>query len=737
LQYRPRSENTKARFDLERMNPSNQPNSTDEGRSDADRPEQEDLARINRSLYGSLRNPIATGGQQMALDPVYGGPEDYTMTSAQPHPTRLGDSANAFGLHEQLTSAAAGPMRGEPSKVPKHAIGNPYLQNQSMVAANQPPQVPPSLSEPYLQSKPDHTYNMPGGTLLNFTLVEVIALLVNWFKVYPDLAERFLNNGLTSATQMVILEEHRNVVMTEKDRNRTKDLISDGYRRSMRKISDGWTKAKHKKPDGWDSNALSVNHLTHEKGGKARPIFMKALMNDIKHLPQGDDAGDLTRALQYAISNQKRGPNGEPLDWLFPDDLHTILDHIGYTAITLNHLDGAAVARYDAICKQKEQLDRKRRRESQNAGMPPPPSKRRLRGERHAGDNQPGQIAPQPAIPGPAFQPSEQGALPSLLSTGPTPSGFVFRSGSRMIAPQPDPQIPQPPSRDALHALIDASLQDNDAVREKDARPNAAFAHQANQAAIPTLSMPFASSFAAKQHTSVQENDTRPNVALEQQAEQAAIPTLSTPHTFPLTVKQHTSVQEHVARPNAAFAEQVEQATIPTLSMPFGLPLAIKEQVKEHTADMSNEPNQSAPTASPPHILSVQPKAADDTFLFAQEDVDISIAEIDAIIAGNQTYNFIDLLAGPFSDFRPDSLAEIIQEYPNAYPITQVLNECAEADDPEDEGVVARAARWCRDPDNFASDYTVRDLGFVVTLQNLVEDAKKNGFDGPVKDAVQ
>ncbi|KAH5573078.1 hypothetical protein HBI24_201080 [Parastagonospora nodorum] len=664
------------------MNLSDRPNSTDEGRSNGVLPEQEEIGGTHRRSYGSLGNPNATGGQQMALDPAYGGPEDYAMTSAQPQPMQLGDSANGFGLHEQLTSAAAGPPQDESSKNPKNAIGNPYAQNQSMVAANQPPQAPPSLSEPYLQSKPDHIYNMPGGTLLQFTLVEVIALLVNWFKVYPDLAERFLNNGLSSATHIVILEEHRNVVMTEKDRNRTKDLISDANRRSMRKISEGWTKAKHKKPEGWNGNTLSVNHLTHEKGVKARPVLMKVLMNDIKHLPQGDDAGDLTRALEYAMSNQKRGPNGEPLEWLFPDDLHTILGHIGYTTITQNHLDGAAVARYDKICKQKEQLDRKRRRESQEAGMPPPASKRRIRGERNAGDNQSGQ---------PVFQPSAQGTLSTLLSTGPTPSGFVFQSGSRMIAPQPS-------FRDALHASIEPSLQDHNAVRETDARPNAAFAHQANQAAIPTLSMPFASSFGAK---------------------------------------QYNSAQEHVERPNAAFAEQVEQAAIPTLSMPFGLPLATKEQVKEHTPDMSNGLNQSAPIASPPNILSVQPQAADDTFLFAQEDVDISITEIDAIIAGNQTYNFSDLLAGPFSDFRPDSIAGIMQQYPKAYPLTQVLGECVEADDLEDEGVVARAARWCRDPDNFASHYTVRDLGFVVTLQNLVEDAKKNGFDGSVEDAVQ
>lgn len=674
------------------MDPSNRSHSTDQGRSNGVWPKQEEIRGTHRSIHGSLGNPSATGGQQMALDPVYGGHQDYVVNSAQPQPLRLDDTTAAFRLQDQLTSAAAGKIEGEITKAPQNTIGNAYLQNQSMVAANQPTQVRTPLSEPYLQSKPDYIYNMPGGTLLNFTLVEVIALLVNWFKVYPDLAERFLNNGLTSGTHMIILEEHRNIFMLEKDRNRTKDLISDGYRRSMRKINEAWTKAKHKKPQGWDGNALSVNHLTHEKGGKARPIPMKVLMNDIKHLPQGHDAGDLTRALQYAISNQKRGPNAEFLDWLFPDDLHTILGHIGYTTITLNHLDEAAVARFDTICKQKEQLNRKRRREAQGKGMSPPHSKRQLRGE-CAGDNDPNQSMPQPAVPGPVFQSSAQGALPTLLSTVPAPSDIVFRSRSRLIAPQHGAQIPQPLSRPTGYASIDPSLQDDNAVEENGARPNAAFAQQAEKATIPTLTMPVASDLAAKQHTSMQEIDTRPA---------------------------------------AAFAHQADKAATPALSMPAGLRLATNEP----NPDLSNWPNQSTPMAPPPNIISVQPSAAGDTFMFAQEDFDISVEEIDAIIAGNQTHNFDNLLEGPFSDFLPESLAEITQEYPTAYPLDKVLSECAEADDLEDDSVVARAARWCRDPTNFAQRYTVRDLGFIVTLQDLVEDAVNNVFDGSVEQVI-
>lgn len=746
------------------MDPSNRPDSTDQGRSNGAWPKEEDTGGKHRGPYGYMGNLSATSGQQMTLDPIYGDYEDYAMDPAQHQPN---NSTAAFGHHDQLFSAAADKNQGGYYKTPKNATGNPYLQNQSMITANQPPQVrnaignpyqqnqpvdasnqPPQvrtpLSEPYLQSQPEYVYNMPGGTLLNFTLVEVIALMVNWFKVYPDLAERFLNNGLTSGTHMVILEEHRNISMLDRDRNRTKDLISDGYRRSMRRIHESWTKAKHKKPQGWDGNVLSVNHLSHDKAGKATPIPMKVLMNGIKHLPQGDDAGDLTRALQYAISNQKRGHNAEVLDWMFPDDLHTILAHIGYTAINQNHLDEAAVARYDTVCKHKEQLDRKRRRESQEQkelldrkrrrealedaaqgkGMSPPPSKRQLCGER-AGDNELSQAMPPPAIPGSAFQPSAQGAMSTLLSTVPAPPGFVFQSASRIVGPERGPRIPQPLSRDAVYGPIDPALQGNNAVREKDARPNAAFTHQAGRAAVPSVGMSYASPFAVKKPNSVQDNHQRPNGGLARQADQTAMQAPSMPYGPSFSAKQPTSVQEKDTQ-NAVFAHQANKAAIPALSMPSGL----RPATNETNSDLSNASKKSTPMTPPPNIISMQPPAAGDSVTLPQEDVDISPEEIDAIIAGNQIPNFNDLLEGPFYDFRPDSLAETEQEYSTAYPPDKLLSECAEADDLEDDSALAQAARWCRDPRNFAGRHTVGELAFVITLRRLVEDASDNGFDG-------
>jgi hypothetical protein len=50
---------------------------------------------------------------------------------------------------------------------------------------------------------------------------------------------------------------------------------------------------------------------------------------------------------------------------------------------------------------------------------------------------------------------------------------------------------------------------------------------------------------------------------------------------------------------------------------------------------------------------------------------------------------------------------------------SELLRECAEADDPFDFSIIASAARWCRDPDNSASEYTVGDLDFVVGMQNI------------------
>jgi hypothetical protein len=102
-------------------------------------------------------------------------------------------------------------------------------------------------------------------------------------------------------------------------------------------------------------------------------------------------------------------------------------------------------------------------------------------------------------------------------------------------------------------------------------------------------------------------------------------------------------------------------------------------------------------------------------------DVDVSIAAIrqynQSQVAADKLFEMsdIDALLAGHHDYNPqgNDMAGGI------HSPSELLRECAEADDPFDFSIIASAARWCRDPDNSASEYTVSDLDFMVGMQNI------------------
>jgi hypothetical protein len=67
-------------------------------------------------------------------------------------------------------------------------------------------------------------------------------------------------------------------------------------------------------------------------------------------MPQGSDAGDLTRALEFALVQTQT--------LMYPDDIHKILGAIGRTQVTLQHTDRRVVRRYteSLVMKKHQQI---------------------------------------------------------------------------------------------------------------------------------------------------------------------------------------------------------------------------------------------------------------------------------------------------------------------------------------------------------------------------------------------
>jgi hypothetical protein len=226
----------------------------------------------------------------------------------------------------------------------------------------------PTIGKPraqFMLHMPHNEYLFTKGGSINATMVDIIALLPQWFR-NRDILLRLLNNGITSNIHLAILEEHRHLnISTSEDTERARDHLSDAYRKVMRRTESGWIKRNHKVPKDWDVAVLSIENFVPEAAEKAGyavspPIPFKSLAIGLKKLPQGPDAGDITRALDYTMQNHKVDEYGRSCEFMFPDDIHLVLNHIGRTQITADHLDTFVIARYGDVLREAEQARRKR-----------------------------------------------------------------------------------------------------------------------------------------------------------------------------------------------------------------------------------------------------------------------------------------------------------------------------------------------------------------------------------------
>ena len=270
--------------------------------------------------------------------------------------------AYVFG-EPSFAGESPAPRHDQAPPLPVHGHGRP---EESQPARLNIPQSGTSRSRFFL-GIPLHDYILPEGGLINATIVDIIAILPQWFR-NPVILQRFLNNGITSNIHFAILEEYRHLGLTSSDQlERFRDYLSDIYRKQMRIYFDPrWTKQNHRAPADWDAQALSIHGFVPETAVSGAPyvapasIPFKDLAIGLKKLPEGTDAGDLTHALDYAMRNQKLDINGYATDFVFPEDIQLILSVIGRAPVTVDQTDGFIITRYRKMLREAELLRRRR-----------------------------------------------------------------------------------------------------------------------------------------------------------------------------------------------------------------------------------------------------------------------------------------------------------------------------------------------------------------------------------------
>jgi hypothetical protein len=313
----------------------------------------------------SLRLPPQFPMQPMSYqNGMYASPAQSSMQPMPPHTS---------GQDTQVPNAFPPPFTTNGSQRQQDPPATSTVPRKARKAALASDDPNKSTRLSVLTQFPEHAYVMPSGPHLSFTMADILVILPNWYKNTRIMA-RFMNNGFNSMIHAEILQEYRTLNTPEEGLGRFRDALSAQYRRTMRMIDPGWTKANHKEPNHWDKINLGVNNFSPDDAANPKfrapaPIPFTALMAGITKLPQGYDAGDLTRALDFAVSHPKK-PDGSP--WMFPTDIHAILGYIGYTRITDYHIDSA----FDRYQKTSKTTAAERKRPLEQPGEPPNEAKR-------------------------------------------------------------------------------------------------------------------------------------------------------------------------------------------------------------------------------------------------------------------------------------------------------------------------------------------------------------------------
>ena len=185
--------------------------------------------------------------------------------------------------------------------------------------------------------------NLPFPKRANMTAVELLAFLPNSVRC-AEIVYRFISNGGTRHALWAIVNTYR-------DFPRPWDVNVCGvyiYKAMRGAGYDEWTVKKHGKwhdavKDSWNERNMNVGDFRVPGDKGAASIPFKSLAVDVRSMPQGDAALDLTRMVQHCVQNPDE-------KWMYPQDYEQLLSRLGGPAdVKSGHLDRVAFTTWNSL----------------------------------------------------------------------------------------------------------------------------------------------------------------------------------------------------------------------------------------------------------------------------------------------------------------------------------------------------------------------------------------------------
>jgi hypothetical protein len=176
--------------------------------------------------------------------------------------------------------------------------------------------------------------NLPFPKRANITVIELLAFLPNSVRC-AEVVYRFISNGGTRHALWAIINTYRDF-----PRPWNANFCGVYIYKAMRGAGyDGWTVKLHGKwhdavRDSWNEKNLNVGELRVPGDKAAASMPFKSLAVDVRRMPQGDAALDLTRMVQHCVQN----PNEKLLSQLG-----------GPAAVHPKHFDRVAFMRWNVL----------------------------------------------------------------------------------------------------------------------------------------------------------------------------------------------------------------------------------------------------------------------------------------------------------------------------------------------------------------------------------------------------
>ncbi|KAF2998930.1 hypothetical protein E8E13_006290 [Curvularia kusanoi] len=177
------------------------------------------------------------------------------------------------------------------------------------------------------KTKASFNGNAPPGTIpfprtANMTAAEILAFLPNSIDC-ADVVYRLISNGGSRKSVHAIINTHRNF-----DTEWSANCCGEAMYKTMEKAGYvNWTITKHNQWHGemksaWNGLNLDVGGLRTASDDSEESISFSRLAENVRTMPEGDDALDLTRMVTHCIQHAEEG-------WLYPRDYEELLNQIG------------------------------------------------------------------------------------------------------------------------------------------------------------------------------------------------------------------------------------------------------------------------------------------------------------------------------------------------------------------------------------------------------------------------